>query len=208
MSYLFVVLLTILAVIALLVALFALCVLFGPIVCNFDTTSGRVRARWLLLQYAGPLLWNKGGGHWLFAGKEIHPSRRKHDKKPREPRKRPKKSRGLFLARCLRDSSIRRAFRRQLVALGRGILRSASVTECRARVSLPDPAANGILYGALAAVGWTAREEFQLNFAGENNISLEIRIHLYCIVRPILSFLIHLPYRAAFRHWRAAATTA
>ena len=103
---------------------------------------------------------------------------------------------------CLADSTIRRALARQLARLARRIFRSVRLARLESDVSLPDPALNGMLAGALAASnrGW---QGLRVNFVGENSLFFELRFHPHRVFKAFLFFLPGLPYRAVFRQWRA-----
>ena len=74
-------------------------------------------------------------------------------------------------------------------------------------ISLPDPALNGMLAGALAASNWGGgeRRKIQVNFTGENSLFFEFRFHPHRVIKALLLCLPGLPYRAVFKQWRAFA---
>jgi hypothetical protein len=210
------ILLVILAVVVGVALIVAVVALFSPVVLEVDSARAQMRVRWLLaMEYRRPLPGTKGEARFSFAGKRIKTRPRKPKAKrkkvlsPREAevRARRRAARGRFFGRCLRDSAIRRKLLRQLARLRRGVFRSVQMTRRRVRISLPDPATTGMLYGFTQfARGRLAA--FQPNFTGENSVLLEIRLRPYRILRAVFSFLTGLPYRAMFREWRASSAGA
>lgn len=210
-------LLLILAGIAFVALIAAGVALLSPVVVVVDSARAQIEVRWLLaMEYRRPLPGGAGEKRLSFAGKPIKtrrrkakPKRKKAEARPEEKAraKRRRAARGRFFGRCLRDSAIRRKLLRQLARLRRGVFRSAELTRRRVRVSLPDPATTGMLYG-FTQFGWGRRSGIEPNFMGENSVLLEIRLRPYRIVTAVLSFLTGLPYRAMFREWRAASAKA
>lgn len=201
--------------IAIGVALFLLSiVVFSPIVIAVDSRKRQLRVRWLLaLEFQMPLPWTKGQKFLKAFGKPF-PIREKQPaavkkKKPASAEAEVQKSfgkrraTGRLFVRCLGDSGIRRALARQLSMLLRHIFRSVDLRGWASDVSLPDPALNGMLAGALAASNPGRRQEIWVNFAGENNLLLELRFHPHRVFKAFLFFLPGLPYRAVFKQWRA-----
>ena len=92
---------------------------------------------------------------------------------------------------------------RQLAKLVRRIVRSVDVARSASDVSLPDPAINGMVAGALAASGWGRRLGIRVNFAGENSLFIELRFHPHRIFKAFVFFVSGLPYRAMFKVWWA-----
>jgi hypothetical protein len=183
--------------------------LFTPIVCVVDTEVGEMRVRWLAaVEYLRPLPGHKGRARLRIGGKEVWLAGRKAKKKRKRAKEREKKrgggKAGRAFSRCMRDGAIRKRVFGQVKELGRGVLRSAAVTEWRTQVSLPDPAANGMLYGGLAAFRWAGRRDVGVNFTGENSGYVEIRVRPHRIVKAVVIFAGGLPYRAVYREWRAA----
>ncbi|HEV2387821.1 MAG TPA: hypothetical protein VGS20_11265 [Candidatus Acidoferrales bacterium] len=220
---------TVLLVLAVLFAtavLLAAAALLSPVVLILDSACREIRVCWLLaLEYRRPLPGIRGEPRLLVAGKPIHLRMRKPkppapaaaaSRPPLEPpldfardeprRKHPRLNR--FFMRCLRNSTIRRALARQSVRLVKATLRSAALTRWRASVSLPDPAASGMLAGGLAAAGWGGQARVRVNFQGENSLFFEIRLYPHRLVKAALLFLARLPYRVMFREWRACSERA
>jgi hypothetical protein len=195
----------------LLVALLLIAVaLFVPLVCLIDSGTWQLRVRWLAaLEYWRPLPGAKGETGLSIAGKSIGlPGRRTRRKgAPRTPRK-SRATVGRFLRRCLGSPSIRRALAKRLPELWRGIRSSVSLTRRQIRVSLPDPAWNGMLAGWLAQTGGSRASALSINFVGENTVLLEVRVYPYRIAEALLVFLARLPYRALVREWRASSAIA
>ena len=210
---------TLLIVLCVVVFLLA-AVVFSPVVIAVDSRNRQVRIRWLLaLEFQMPLP-GAAGRKYVSIFRKPFPIREQpaaaetagaKKEKPAKPASAVRKSRtkrrttGRFLARCLRDSNIRRALARQLSLLLRRIFRSASLTRSDVDISLPDPALNGMLAGALAASNPGCRPGTRVNFMGENSLFLELRLYPHRVFKAFLFFLPGLPYRAVFRQWRACS---
>jgi hypothetical protein len=186
--------------------------LFSPIIVTFDSATRQVRVRWLsMVEYVAALPGGKGKSRLSIAGSpvRIRPRKRKAVGEGEPPgsqkNRRDQATGGRFFIRCLRDSTIRRVLPRQLAKLARGILRSMVLTRSRANLSLPDPAANGILAGALAQSRWGRRLGIRMNFTGTNSVFCEIRLYPHRVVKAIVFFLSSLPYTALYRNWRASS---
>jgi hypothetical protein len=181
-------------------------VVFSPVLIAVDSRNRQVRVRWLsAVEFLMPLP-GTAGEKRLCVFRKLVPLRPKEPVKPaaEAPKARGKRrARGRFLMRCLGDSAIRRALVRQLARLIRRMFRSADLSRWASDVSLPDPALNGMLAGALAATGWGSRSGIRVDFAGENSLFIEIRFHPHRVFKAFLFFLPGLPYRAMFRVWRA-----
>ncbi|HET7212689.1 MAG TPA: hypothetical protein VFL79_03820 [Terriglobia bacterium] len=200
--------------IAICAAVFLLAVaVFSPVVIAVDSRKRQLRIRWLLaLEFQMPLPWTKGRKFLKAFGKpfpvrEKQPAAAKKEQPAgagaavQKPGKR--RATGRFFVRCLGDASIRRALARQLSMLLRRIFRSVDLRGLASDVSLPDPALNGLLAGALAVTNAGRRQAIRMNFKGENSLLLELRFHPHRIFKAFLYFLPGLPYRAVFRQWRA-----
>jgi hypothetical protein len=205
---------TLLIVLCIVVFLLAI-VVFSPVVIAVDSRNRRVRVRWLLaLEFQTPLPGAKGQKCFSifrkpFPIREQQPAAAGASVKKEKPVKEEQKPRGgrramgRFFVRCLGDSGIRRALARQLSLLVRRIFSSARLSALEGDVSLPDPAINGMLAGALAASSHGHRLGTRVNFIGENNLFVELRLHPHRVFKAFLFFLPGLPYRAVFRQWRA-----
>jgi len=185
-------------------------VVFSPVVITLDSRSRQLRFRWLcVLEFLMPLPWTAGEKRLYFFRRPVPVRERQpagvREKAAAQASQPPKKRRGWgrFLLRCLGDSAIRRALARQLAKLVRRISRSVDLARSASDVSLPDPALNGMLAGALAASNWGRRSGIRVNFAGENSLFIELRFHPHRIFKAFLFFLPGLPYRAMFKVWRA-----
>lgn len=189
-------------------------VVFSPVVIAVDSRNRQLRIRWLLaLEFQMPLPWTKGQKFFKAFGKpfsirEQQPAAAEKEQpagagaavqKCRSKRR----ATGRFFARCLGDSGIRRALARQVSMLLRRIFRAVDLLGSSSDVSLPDPALNGMLAGALAAWNPGRRQWIRVNFAGENSLLLELRFHPHRVFKAFLFFLPGLPYRAVFKQWRA-----
>lgn len=205
--------------IALCVVVFLLAiVMFSPVVIAVDSRQRRLSVRWLLaLEFQMPLPGAPGRKHFAVFHKPF-PVRRRQPAadaagaKKEEPAKaaaQGQKARsrrraiGRFFVRCLGDSDIRRALARQLSMLLRRIFRSVNLARSDADVSMPDPALNGMLAGALAASNPGPLQGLRVNFRGENSLFLELYVHPHRVFKAFLFFLPGLPYRAVFKQWRA-----
>ena len=213
-------LLVALCVIAFLGAVAIALVVFSPVVITVDSRQRQLRVRWLqFLEYLRPLPGASGeAGLYVFRRPVLRQARQpvKEPPKPKEPAKekarapRPRKKRkspGQFFMQCLGNSTIRRALAQQLWKLGKRVSRSVVLARSLSNISLPDPALNGMLAGALRASPWTRPWGVRVNFTGENSLFLEVRFHPYRVFTAFLFFLPALPYRAMFRVWRAFAAT-
>jgi hypothetical protein len=182
-------------------------VVFSPVVVAIDSRSRQVRVRWLfVLEFLMPLPWTAGEKRLYVFRKPVALKERERTKAPAKPAtgasrlRKKRRALGRFFMRCLGDSTIRRALARQLAKLVRRIFRSVDLSRWASDVSLPDPAFNGMLAGALAGSGWGNRPGIRVNFAGENSLFIELRFHPHRVFK---AFLFFLPYRAMFRIWRA-----
>jgi hypothetical protein len=204
----------------LFIAALAVAALFSPVVVTVDSGNGQVRVRWLtMLEFLSPLPGTAGEARLSVAGRPFRvPLRKKGSKiaagrtEVSAPRRAPvrkttrtRRPLGRFFWRCLSDPAIRRALARQLARLWRQLLRSAALTGWRTSVSLPDPAMNGMLAGALAQYGWGRRLGILVNFSGQNSAVLELRLRPHRVAKAFLFFLSGLPYRAMVREWRASS---
>ncbi len=210
---------TLLIELCVVVLLFA-AVVFSPVVIAVDSRNRQVRIRWLLaLEFQMPLP-GASGQKSVAIFRKPFPIREQQaaagsggakKEKPAKPASAVRKARtkrrtaGRFLARCLGDSDIRRALARQLSLLLSRIFRSANLTHSDVDISLPDPALNGILAGALAASNRGAGSGVQVNFMGENSLFLELRLYPHRVFKAFLLFLPGLPYRAVVRQWRVCS---
>jgi hypothetical protein len=204
---------TLLIVLCFVVFLLAI-VVFSPVVIAVDSRKRQLRIRWLLtVELQMPLPGTAGRKylvvfHKPFPVREKQPAAAKKEN-PAQTAEAVQKARSRrrattqFFARCLGDSGIRGALARKLSMLLRGIFRSADVKGSTGEISLPDPALNGMLAGALAATNFGGRQQVRVNFEGENNLLLELRVHPHRVFKAFLFFLPGLPYRAVFRQWRA-----
>ncbi|HKT10283.1 MAG TPA: hypothetical protein VJW77_00520 [Terriglobia bacterium] len=200
--------------IAICVAAFLLAVVvFSPVVIAVDSREQQLRVRWLLtLEFQIPLPWTEGRKFFKAFGKPfLIPEKQAAATKKEKPagtgvtvqKFGKRRSAGRFFVRCLGDSGIRRALARQLSVLLRRIFSSVDLRGLASDVSLPDPALNGLLAGALAVTNPGRRQAIRVNFKGENSLLLELRFHPHRIFKAFLYFLPGLPYRAVFRQWRA-----
>lgn len=205
---------TLLIVLCVVVFLLAI-VVFSPVVIAVDSRQRQVRIRWLLaLEFQMPLPGTAGRKYFAifhkpFPIREKQPAARVKKEKPAktaaavQKARRRRRTTGRFFVRCLGDSSIRRTMARQLSRLLRRIFRSVDLSGSASDVSLPDPALNGMLAGALAASNRGPLHGVRVNFRGENNLLLELRFHPHRVFKAFLFFLPGLPYRAVFKQWRA-----
>jgi hypothetical protein len=190
----------------------AAAVLCSPVVLVVDSARAQVQVRWLFaIAYQRPLPGAEGETRLSIAGHTVPLRRRKPKRKraklaARRARRR-KAARGRFFYRCLRNRAIRRRLFRQLGRLRRGVFRTVEMKRRRVRVSFPDPALTGMLYG-ITQFGWARWAGIEPNFTGENSVFLEIRLRPHRIVKPVFSFLTGLPYRAMFKEWRASSARA
>lgn len=185
-------------------------VIFSPVVVTVDSRDRLLRIRWLsILEYLRPLPGTSGETRlFVFRRQLTQPARKPEARKAeiKTPKRRRRgKQRGKFLMRCLGNSDIRHKVAQQLWKLLKRACSSVSLTRQAGSVSLPDPALNGMLVGALAASGWGERSGVQVDFRGKNSLFLELHFHPHRIFKAFLFFISGLPYRAMFRQWRAAS---
>ena len=201
---------------SLLVALCAVAFLLGvlvfsPVVVTVDSRSRQLRVRWLaVLEYLRPLPGTSGETCLSVLRRTVsvkgpgeQPARKKAAAAAAARPRKKRGGRGEFFMRCLGDSSIRRTLAEQLWNLIKRVCGSVALSRSASDISLPDPAFNGMLAGALAASEWGRRSGIRVNFAGENSLFLELRFHPHRIFKALLFFVSGLPYRAMFREWRA-----
>ncbi len=181
-------------------------VVFSPVVVAVDSRNRQVRLRWLfVLQFLMPLPGTAGEKRlWVFQkavplrpqkpAKQTIKTSKAHEKR---------RARGRFFLRCMGDSVIRHALAQQVAKLVRRMIGSVDLSRWMSEVSLPDPALNGMLAGALAASGRGLRSGVQVNFTGENSFFLELRLHPHRVFKALLFFVFSLPYGAMFKVWRA-----
>lgn len=185
-------------------------VIFSPVVITVDSRNHVLKVRWLsILEYLRPLPGTSGEAKLFVLRKRVSQDRRQPEGKPVKPedgtpkRRKKRRSRGEFFMRCLGDSTIRHTVAQQLWKLVKRICGSAALSRSASSISLPDPALNGMLAGALAASECGRRSGIRVNFTGENNLFLELRLHPHRVFKAFLLFISGLPYRAIFREWRA-----
>jgi hypothetical protein len=189
-------------------AVFAL-LLFSPVVLVVDSRSRDARLRWsFLISGAFPLPGAKRSPQLRVAGVRIAvPPRKKKDvpgaKRSEQRRQRRRESSRLFW-NCLLDGDIRSALLRRFRRLPADLWGGVEVSRWESNVSLPDPALNGILWGALAAMNNGPRMRLHCNFTGKNEVRTEVRLYPHRVVKALLSFVLRLPYLAVYRRWRAA----
>lgn len=208
----FAIVLIILAATVCVALVFAAAALCSPVVLVVDSARAQVQVRWLFgIEYQRPFPGVEGKARFSIAGHTVplrpRKPRRKRAKPAARRARRRKAARGRFFYRCLRNGAIRRKLLRQLGRLRRGIFRSVEMKRHRVRISLPDPALTGMLAG-LTQFDWARRAGIEADFTGENSVFLEIRLRPHRIVKPVLSFLTGLPYRAMFKEWRASSARA
>jgi hypothetical protein len=179
---------------------------FSPVVFTIDSVRGQARLRWLaLLEYHRPLPWAAGESGLSIAGKPVKIAR-----KGLRPKRRRKVAIGQrvrmarFLRRCLATPAVRNVMANRLKKLGKGILRSATLTRRQITISLPDPAWNGMLAGWMAGWGYWG-SAIRVDFSGQSGCFFEVRLYPYRVAKALLLFTVGLPYRALWREWRGAS---
>lgn len=185
-------------------------IVFSPVIVSIDSRNRQVRLRWLyVLELHTPLPWVAGEKRLFVFRKPVPLRVRQPSGKPARPAEaappssRKRRALGRFFMRCLADSSIRRTLACQVAKLIRRVRGSVALSRAESSVSLPDPALNGMLAGALAASRWARRSGIRVNFTGENRVFIELRFHPHRVLKAFLFFLPGLPFRAMFRVWRA-----
>jgi hypothetical protein len=188
--------------------------MFTPVVLLVDSRSRDVKVRWsFLLSYVRPFPGAETGQKFSLAGISVplpRPKRGALPKKKEKPgpgrieaRKRRRKA-GRFMWNCLLDGNIRSALVRYLRRLPIALWDAVEVSRLHCEVSLPDPALNGTLWGALATVDAASRTWLQCNFIGRNEVRTEVRLYPHRVVKTVLLFFLHLPYRALLKQWPAS----
>ena len=189
---------------------------FTPVVVLVDSRSRDVKVRWsFLVSYVSPLPGADTGQELelsvagisvpLSRPKRKAPPKRKNklEQGPIEARKRRRKI-GRFMWKCLLDGNIRHALARRFRRLPIALWDAVEVSRLHCEVSLPDPALNGMLWGALASVDAASRTWLQCNFMGRNEVRTEVRFYPHRLVKAVLFFFLLLPYRALIKQWRAS----
>lgn len=203
-----------LAIVIVIAATLAL-LIFTPLVVLVDSRSRRVKVRWsFLLSYVRAFPGAEGGQELLVVGIPVALPRPKRTAPPKSKKDEPKPGRiearkdghntGAFIWNCLRDGDIRSALGRRFRRLPIDLWDAVEVSRFHWEVSLPDPAANGMLWGALAGAGAHLPARLQCNFMGRNEVRTEVRLYPHRVVKAALFFFLQLPYRALLRQWRAS----
>jgi hypothetical protein len=204
-----------LVVLIVVLAALGLLLLFTPVVVLIDSCRRDVKVRWsFLLSYASPLPGTKGGHRLSVAGipvplstpKPKAPRKEKEEPGPdrTEARRLRRRKTRRFMWNCLLDGDIRSALMRRFRRLPTDLWDAVEINRWHSDVSLPDPALNGMLYGALAAVNVGPRTRLQCNFIGRNEVRTELRLYPHRVVKAFLLLFLQLPYRAVFKQWRAS----
>jgi hypothetical protein len=202
-----------LAILAVVSALLTV-LMFTPVVVLVDSRSRDVKVRWsFLLSYVSPLPGGETDQELSVAGISVPLPRRKQKAAPKrknklgpgpiEARKRRRKL-GRFMWKCLSDGNIRSRLARRFWRLPVALWDAVEVSRLRCEVSLPDPALNGMLWGALATANAASRTWLQCNFMGRNEVRTEVRFYPHRLVKAVLFFFLQLPYRALFKQWHAS----
>jgi hypothetical protein len=202
-----------LAILVVASAILAL-LMFTPVVVLVDSRSRNVKVRWsFLLSYVIPLPGPETGQELELSVAGIPVPRSTQDAPPKrknklgpgpiETRKRRRKI-GRFMWNCLLDGNIRSALVRRFRRLPIALWEAVEVSRLHCEVSLPDPALNGMLWGALAAVDAASRTWLQCNFMGRNEVRTEVRLYPHRLLKAVLFFFLQLPYRGLLKQWRAS----
>jgi hypothetical protein len=199
---------------AIAVGLFAL-LLFSPVVAGVDTQSRRITVHWsFLLAYTRPLPGSHGSRQLAIAGIAVPlpgGKRKKAAKKKEKPRvaglqerRQHQQKKARLLWNCLLDDDVRPALMRRFRRLPADVWQAVEVSRWHSNISLPDPALNGILWGATAALDWGRRARVKFNFLGSNEVQTEVRLYPHRVAKALLKFLFLLPYRGMYKQWRAS----
>ncbi|MBI3896053.1 MAG: hypothetical protein HY313_08990 [Acidobacteria bacterium] len=184
-------------------------VLSRPVSIAFESQEPQLKFHWLGIDYRY-FFWRTGQNSALYLfGMQI-PLRKKESRKQKAPRpssrqrKEPLERFGRFLWRCARDSEIRGRVLAQLRRLAGQFRQGIEVYHFHSELSLPDPATTGMLAGLAAGAGWGFPSPFGLNFMGNNNVEIEIRLHPDRFAWALGSFLLRIPHRSVYRQWRTS----
>jgi hypothetical protein len=190
--------------------------MFTPVVVLVDSRSCDVKVSWsFLLSYESQLPGAETGqeSELSIAGVPVPLSRPKREAPPKRKNKlgpgptearKGRRKPGRFTWNCLLEANIRSALVRRFRRLPVALSDAVEVTRLHCEVSLPDPALNGMLWGALAAVDTGSRTLLQCNFMGSNEVRTEVRLYPHRLVKAGLFFFLRLPYRALLQQWRAS----
>jgi hypothetical protein len=105
---------------------------------------------------------------------------------------------------CLLDDDVRGALMRRFARLPQGLWKAVEVSRWHCNISIPDPALNGMLWGALAVINGSPMRKLECNFSGRNELYTGVRLFPHRAAKAFLLFFLQLPYRAVYRHWRAS----
>ena len=190
--------------------------MFIPVVVLVDSRSRDVKVRWsFLLSYVSPLPGADTGQQLELSVAGISVPLRRPKRKapperknklgpgPIEARKRRRKI-GRFMWKCLLEGDVRSALVRRFRRLPIALWDAVEVSRLHCEVSLPDPALNGMFWGALATVDAASRTWLQCNFIGRNKVRTEVKFYPHRLVKAVLFFFLQLPYRALLKQWRAS----
>jgi hypothetical protein len=188
--------------------------IFTPVVVLVDSRSRDVKVRWsFLLSYVRPFPGAETHQELSVAGMPVPLPRPKRAASP-SIKNRPEAGRvearkgghnaGKFIWNCLLDGDIRSRLAQRFRRLPVDLWDAVEVRRLHCHVSLPDPALNGMLWGALSAAGPASPAWLRCNFMGRNEVQTEVRLYPHLVLKAILSFFLQLPYWALLRQWRAS----
>jgi hypothetical protein len=182
----------------------ALVLFLSPMVTTLSTDRHELEIRWTaLLRVVHPLRKDGEGARLYLAGMHVpFPRIERKPRKAEPPRQRDVFRLIRFLLSCAADARLRRAVVVQGGRLARRTVQSFELSHWHAELSFADPAANGMLAGWLAATRGSSHSPVGVNFMGRNWLEVEVRLYPYRLAFAGAAFLLSLPHRAIYRHWR------
>lgn len=155
--------------------LMVLVILAVPISLGYDSTTRRLRVKWLGLTLI----------------------RRPKAEKPKKPPAEPKKKWKFRTLAVIRRLWQKRDLLLEIIRLAEkfvlGVYRTLSFQDTEVGVSLPDPMWNGVLYGALTNLH-LKEINLLVNFENRNYARIRVTIYPYRVVQKLAALLVRLPY--------------
>jgi len=128
--------------------------------------------------------------YWKWCGLSFTKQLR-HRKPPRERKKRKKTDKTIWRG-LLADRGLALELLKKTVKFVIDLGRTLSFKDTEIRLSLPDPALNGVLYGIVTNLD-LKNVHLSVNFFDENHAKLWVTLYPYRVVFRVAAFLISLP---------------